>query len=71
MEYYLTISAIMKNEGPYLKEWLEFHLMTGVEHFYLYDNSSDDETVKILDDYIKRGIVSYHLWPDHPGQLKA
>ena len=61
----------MKNEGPYLKEWLEFHLMTGVEHFYLYDNNSDDETIEILKGYIQRGIVSYQFWPDHPGQLKA
>jgi hypothetical protein len=71
MKYYLTISAIMKNEGPYLKEWLEFHLMTGVEHFYLFDNNSDDETIEILKGYIQRGIVSYQFWPDHPGQLKA
>ena len=38
----------MKNEGPYLKEWLKFHLMTGVEHFNLYDSNSDDETIKIM-----------------------
>ena len=49
MDFYLTISAIMKNEGPYLKEWLEFHHMVGVEHFFLYDNNSDDKTREILE----------------------
>lgn len=71
MRYYLTISAIMKNEGPYLTEWLEFHRMVGVQHFFLYDNNSDDETRAILDPYISSGLVTYHFWPDHPGQLKA
>ncbi len=61
----------MKNEGPYLKEWLEFHILVGVEHFYLYDNNSDDETIDVLREYIQKGIVSYLPWPDHPGQLKA
>ena len=27
----LTIVAIMKCEGPYLKEWLDYHLLAGVD----------------------------------------
>ena len=34
----LAIAAIMKNEGLYLKEWLDFHILVGVDKFYLYDN---------------------------------
>lgn len=71
MTYYLTISAIMKNEGPYLREWLEFHRLVGVEHFYIYDNNSTDNSREILDSYINQGLVTYTPWPDHPGQLKA
>ena len=25
----------------YLKEWLEYHQMVGVDHFYLYDNGRE------------------------------
>lgn len=61
----------MKNEGPYLREWIEFHKMVGVEHFYLYDNNSTDETTSVTKLYIQNEDVTCHLWPDHPLQLKA
>lgn len=67
----LSICAIMKNEGPYLIEWLEFHKLLGVERFYLYDNCSDDLTTKILNYYTNIGQVIYHYWPDQPGQVSA
>ena len=38
--YYLSICAIIKDEGPYLNEWIEWHVKSGVEHFYLFDNCS-------------------------------
>lgn len=40
---YLSIGAIFKDEAPYLAEWIEFHRLVGVEHFFLYDNLSTDE----------------------------
>jgi len=36
---YLAICSIVKDER-YLEEWIEFHRIAGVDHFYLYDNSS-------------------------------
>jgi hypothetical protein len=62
-KYNLAITAIMKNEGPYLKEWLDYHMLVGVEKFYLYDNESTDDTKEILKPYIKKGIVDYTYWP--------
>ncbi len=47
-KYNLSICGIMKDEGPYLVEWLEFHKLVGVEKFYLYDNSSSDNSIDIL-----------------------
>ena len=67
----LAIGAIMKNEGPYLKEWLDFHILVGVTKFYLYDNESNDDTVKILQPYIKKGIVEYTYWPGRAMQMPA
>ena len=56
---YLSIGAIFKNEKPYLKEWIEYHLMIGVQRFYLYDNESIDNPMEILTPYIEKGIVIY------------
>ena len=67
----LAIGAIMKNEGPYLKEWLDFHILVGVTKFYLYDNESTDETKEILKPYIKSGIVEYNYWPGKAMQMAA
>ena len=58
-KYYLSIAAIMKNEKPYLKEWIEYHLLQGVEHFYLCDNDSTDGTREYLEPYIKNGLITY------------
>jgi glycosyltransferase involved in cell wall biosynthesis len=55
----IAIMAIMKNEGAYLKEWIEYHRMTGVEKFYLCDNESTDNTKEILEPYIRAGTVEY------------
>ena len=70
-KYNLAIVAIMKNEGPYLKEWIEFHKLLGVEKFYLYDNESKDETKEILKPYIESGLVEYTFFPGQKMQLPA
>lgn len=58
---YLSITAILKNEAPYIKEWIEYHKMLGADRFYLYDNESDDNLKDVLQPYINAGIVYYHL----------
>ena len=58
--YYLGICTIIKNEAPYLKEWLEYHIQKGVELFILYDNESTDDTFSILKPYVEKGIVIYY-----------
>lgn len=59
----------MKNEKPYLKEWLEYHLLQGVEHFYLCDNDSTDGTKEYLAPYIENGIITYIPMPGTNKQL--
>ena len=58
---YLTICAIAKNEGPYFKEWIEWHAALGVEQFYIYNNESTDNTYEVLQPYINSGLVEYHF----------
>ncbi|MDE6336126.1 MAG: glycosyltransferase family 92 protein [Muribaculaceae bacterium] len=68
---YLTVCAIAKDEGPYFKEWIEWHRKMGVDKFYIYDNESTDATRAILAPYIDAGIVEYHYFPGYRKQLAA
>ena len=56
--YDLAVVAIMKNEAPYVKEWLDYHLLAGVDHFYIYDNESTDNLKEVLQPYIEKGLVT-------------
>ena len=70
-KYGVSLCLIFKNEAPYLKEWIEYHRLIGVEHFYLYNNFSDDNFNDILQPYIDEGIVTYTDFPFKYAQLKA
>ena len=68
---YLSVSCIFRNEAPYLREWVEFHRLVGVDHFFLYDNRSEDDPGAVLAPYVEEGLVTLHDWPEHPGQRSA
>jgi len=70
-KYKVSICAIFKNEGKYLREWIEFHRIIGIEHFYLYNNNSDDNYETVIEDYIKLGIVTLIQWPKNQAQMEA
>lgn len=70
-KYRVAICAIFKNEGVYLKEWIEYHQIVGVEHFYMYNNNSTDNYLEILRPYIENGKVTLIDWPFQQGQMKA
>ena len=70
-KYQLAVVAILKNEAPYIKEWIDYHLLAGVDHFYLYDNESEDNLKAKLRPYIKNGIVTYTYYPGKMKQMVA
>ncbi len=61
-KYNLAVCTIFQNEARFLKEWIEFHKLAGVEHFYLYNNNSSDNYLEVLDPYIKTGDVELVHW---------
>lgn len=67
----LSIVAIVKNESMYIKEWIEYHILIGIEHFYIYDNESKDNLHQILFPYIEKGFVSYIFCPGPTMQMPA
>ena len=54
----LAVVAILKDEGPYIKEWLDYHLLAGVDHFYLYNNDSSDNYEEIIAPYVEANLVT-------------
>jgi len=57
--------AAIKNEAPYLDEWLAFCMLEGIEHVLLYDNNSSDNTRDVLRPWIENGFVELFDWPIH------
>lgn len=57
--------AAIKNEAPYLNEWLAFCVLEGIEHILLYDNGSTDDSKEVLRPWIEAGIVELFDWPIH------
>lgn len=70
-KFNVSICAIFLNEAFYMREWVEFHRMVGVDHFYLYNNMSDDGYMEILKPYIEAGIVTLIDWTIPHGQIAA
>lgn len=70
-KYQVSVCAIFKDEATYLKEWIEFHKIVGVEHFYLYNNFSSDNYKQVLAPYIANGDITLTDWPVPQGQMKA
>jgi len=68
---YLSVAAIVKNETSYIAEWIEYHLLVGVQKFFIYDNESTDNLRGYLESYIKDGIVEYNYFPGKRRQLVA
>ncbi|MCE2981957.1 MAG: glycosyltransferase family 92 protein [Parachlamydia sp.] len=63
-EYNLSVCMIFNNEAEYLQEWIEFHRLLGVEHFFLYNNNSKDNYKEVLNLYLVSGIVELIEWPE-------
>lgn len=70
-KYDVSICAIFKNEAPYLKEWIEFNNIVGVNHFYMYNNNSEDNYMEVLQPYIESGLVTLADWPYNQKQMEC
>jgi hypothetical protein len=53
----ISIISQFRDEAKYLKEWIEFHLLVGVDNFYLTNHLSVDNYLEVLQPYIDKGIV--------------
>ena len=51
----ITAVTCVKNEGPFLLEWIAFHRLIGVTDFLFYSNDCTDGTDALLDALAARG----------------
>ena len=55
---YLMITS-MRNEAPYILEWLAYHRSIGVDGFLIYSNDCDDGTEAMLDRLDALGVITH------------
>lgn len=63
----ITLVSTMKNEGPYLLEWIAYHRMIGFTDFILFSNDCTDGTNLILNRLDHMGVVRHFDNPLGPG----
>lgn len=54
-----------------VSEWIEFNHIVGVDHFFLYNNNSEDNYEEIIEPYVKKGIVTLIQWPKNQAQMEC
>lgn len=65
-----AIITTMKNEGPFILEWLAYHRAIGVDDFLIYTNDCSDGTDSFLDLLQARGLVQHRDNPFRDTGLK-
>ena len=83
----VVVVTTMRNEGPFILDWVAYHMGVGVTHFLVYTNDCDDQTEAILDALQMRGLatrvdnpvgpedkpqrIAFDLAANHPRTRKA
>ena len=61
-----VLVSTMKNEGPYLLEWLAYHKSIGIDEFCIFSNDCTDGTNLILNRLDQMGVVKHYDNPLGP-----
>ncbi|MFP4328890.1 MAG: glycosyltransferase family 2 protein, partial [Paracoccaceae bacterium] len=62
-----VIVGCMKNEAPYIVEWVAYHRAIGVDTFLIYTNGCEDGTDAILDRLQAMGVLEHRNNDDWKG----
>lgn len=62
-----VIVGCMKNEAPYILEWVAYHRAIGVDTFLIYTNGCEDGTAEILGRLDAMGLVQHRKNDDWKG----
>ena len=61
-----VLVSTMKNEGPYLLEWLAYHTSIGIDEFCIFSNDCTDGTNPILNRLDQMGVIKHYDNPLGP-----
>lgn len=70
-KYFLGLLCVAKNEAMVIGEFVQHYIEQGVEHMYVIDNGSTDDTKVVLESYIATGFVSYFYVPEPMSQKSS
>lgn len=59
----IAVCALFQNDADFLEEWIYYHLLQGVDHFFLYNNNSSDHFAEVLKPFEEKGLVSLRQAP--------
>ncbi|MFA3917278.1 glycosyltransferase family 2 protein [Ruegeria hyattellae] len=65
-----AIVTTMKNEGPFILEWIAYHRAIGIDDFLVYTNDCTDGTDTLLDVLQAKGIVQHRDNPYRDTTMK-
>ena len=54
------LCPMFKDEEGFLTEWVAYHISQGIDHVYMFDDSSTDNSLQELEPWVKAGYVSVH-----------
>jgi hypothetical protein len=64
----IGIGAIVKENAAALLEWIAYHRVVGIEHFWIADNGCGAAARQLLLDLHRLGIINYIYFPSRNGQ---
>ncbi|KAK9061685.1 hypothetical protein SSX86_018868 [Deinandra increscens subsp. villosa] len=60
----VCVCTMLRNQARFLPEWVIYHARIGVEHWYIYDNNSEDNIEEIVELLTNQGFkITRHVWP--------
>eukprot|EP01023_Acetabularia_acetabulum_P043487 TRINITY_DN4344_c0_g1_i5.p2 TRINITY_DN4344_c0_g1~~TRINITY_DN4344_c0_g1_i5.p2 ORF type:complete len:396 (-),score=52.69 TRINITY_DN4344_c0_g1_i5:2446-3633(-) len=56
---YVGLCVMVRDEHPFIREWITYHNYIGVDKFYVYDHLSLPPVAPLIQDFIMTGLVDY------------
>lgn len=64
----VALASAMRNEGPFLIEWIAYHQVIGMGPIFIATNDCTDGSDQLLDRLAQAGEITHFDNPTHPGQ---
>ena len=65
----VTLAAIMKDELPYILEWVAYYRLIGFDEIVVYSNDSTDGSLQLLDALSRAGVLTHRIQKATSGPL--